>query len=41
MLNKDYNRNNSVAKKEKSSGLEPEGSWHQDETIGGKAPIVK
>jgi hypothetical protein len=27
--------------KKKESGREPQGTWHQDELIGGKAPVIK
>jgi hypothetical protein len=36
MLQKDYNRKGSVAKKKKKPGHEPRGAWRQDEMIGGK-----
>jgi hypothetical protein len=38
MLRKDYDRKGSV---EKISGRELQGSWRQDELIGGKPPDVK
>jgi hypothetical protein len=40
MLHKDYDRKDSVPKKENSSRV-PQGAWCQDELIGGKLPVVK
>jgi hypothetical protein len=40
MLHKDYDRKGSVAKKEKPSGRQCQGAWHEDELIGGKPPVV-
>jgi hypothetical protein len=39
MLHKDYDRKCSIEKKK--SGRESQGTWHQDELIGGKPPVVK
>jgi hypothetical protein len=39
MLLKDYDRKGSAEKK--ISGREPQGTWSQDELIGGKPPVVK
>jgi hypothetical protein len=39
MLHKDYDGKGSVANK--ISGRDPQGSWRQDELIGGKPPVVK
>jgi hypothetical protein len=39
MLHKDYHRKDPVAKK--ISGREHQGTWRQDEHIGGKPPVVK
>jgi hypothetical protein len=38
MLHKDYDRKVSV---EKKSARELQGSWHQDEIIGGKPSVTK
>jgi hypothetical protein len=38
MLHKDYGRKSSV---EKISDHEPQGTWRQDELIGGKTPLAK
>jgi hypothetical protein len=38
MLRKDYDRKSSVKKK---TGRDPQRTWHQDELIGGKSPVVK
>jgi hypothetical protein len=40
LLHKDYNRKGSVEKKN-ISGRESQGTWCQDELIGGKPPVVK
>jgi hypothetical protein len=37
MLHKEYDRKGSV---EKISGRESQGTWRQDELIGGKQPVV-
>jgi hypothetical protein len=39
MLHQDYNRKNSVAKK--NSGRVSQGAWRKDELIGGKPRVVK
>jgi hypothetical protein len=39
MLHKDYNRKRSVAKN--VSGRDSQGTWRQDEPIGGKPPVVE
>jgi hypothetical protein len=41
MLHKDYDRNDSVAKKIYTSGRESQEAWRRDELIGGKPPVVK
>jgi hypothetical protein len=41
MLHKNYDRKDSVAKRKKISGREPQGAWREDEVIGGKPPVVK
>jgi hypothetical protein len=43
MLHKDYGRKGSVAHPcpPKNAVHEPHGTWHQDELIGGKLPVVK
>jgi hypothetical protein len=39
VLHKDYYRRSSVEKK--TSGRGSQGTWRQDELIGGKPPVVK
>jgi hypothetical protein len=39
MLDKDYDRKGSVVKK--ISGSEPQGTWLQEELIGGRPPVVE
>jgi hypothetical protein len=39
MLQKDYDRKGSVAKK-KNCGRESQGAWRQAELIGGKQPVI-
>jgi hypothetical protein len=41
MLHKDYDCKGSVEKKKEISGRESQRSWHQDELIGGRSPVVK
>jgi hypothetical protein len=40
MLHKDYNSKGSVGKQKEIDGPESEGSYHQNELIGGKSPFV-
>jgi hypothetical protein len=40
MFHKDYDRNDSVAKK-KCSGCEPQGPCHHGEQTNGKPPVMK
>jgi hypothetical protein len=40
MLHKDYDRRDSVGKKEKISVLEAQRSWREDELIGDKLPVI-
>jgi hypothetical protein len=43
VLHEDYDRKGSVEKKKKKkiSGRQPQGTWCQDELMGGNPPVVK